>query len=105
MIENLVYYLANGLIEYERVNVDKKKLVESTSEDFVEFMEEVELDKRYDKKLLFEKFIEIYPDFKTRFSQRTFTRWIRLFANLNKLKFDVRNSGSSKGFVLTKSGA
>ena len=58
-----LYYLQNGLVDYERVNVDHKKLAESTSEEFVDFMEDIELDKLYDKKEQHQKFIEIYPDY------------------------------------------
>ena len=102
MIYNLQYYLKYGFVEYERVNVNQKKLVESTSEEFVEFMEEIELDERYDKKELHQKFIGIYNDY-SKLHQKTFTGWIKIFAKLNGLKFEVKNSGSSKGFILMSS--
>ena len=102
MIECLQLYLKNGLVEYERINLTQKMLIESTSEEFIEFMEEIEFEKRYDKKELHNKFIEIYSDYKIGFTQRTFSSWIKNYAKLKGLKFEVKNSGSSKGFMLTK---
>ena len=58
--------------------------------------------KRYDKKELWNKFIEIYSDYKIGFTQRTFSSWIKNYAKLKGLKFEVKNSGNSKGFILTK---
>ena len=42
MIECVKHYLKNGLVEYERINLNQKMLIESTSEEFIEFMEEIE---------------------------------------------------------------
>ena len=101
MIGCIQYHLSNGLVDYTRVNLEIKKQIENTSEEFIEFIEEVELDQRYDKKILHQKFIETYTDFKN-LHQKTFTSWIKTYAKLNGLNFEVKNSGNSKGFILTK---
>lgn len=95
-----LYYLQNGLVDYERVNVDHKKLVESTSEEFVEFMEDMELDKLHDKKATHQKFIDANQDFKNQ-PQKTFTSWVKLYAKLKGLKFDPKKSGAERGFILS----
>lgn len=95
-----LYYLQNGLVDYERVNVDHKKLVESTSEEFVEFMEDLEFEKLHDKKEQHKKFIEIYPDY-SKLHQKTFTSWVKLYAKLKGLKFEPKKSGAERGFILS----
>jgi len=101
MIECEQYYLQNGLVDYERVNVNHKKLVETTAEEFTEFMEEIELEKLYDKKELHQRYIEIYPDY-NRLHQKTFTGWIKLYAKLKDLKYDDKKSGAKRSFILSK---
>lgn len=101
MIGCLQYYLKNGLVEYERINLGEKMLVESTSEEFVEFMEEIEMDTRYNKKELHQKFIEIYPDYKD-LHQKTITGWIKVYAKLKGLKYEDKKSGAERSFTLTE---
>lgn len=100
MIRCELHYLQNGLVDYERVNVDHKKLVETTAEEFVEYMEDVELDKLHDKKDTHQKFVDSYPDFKN-LHQKTFTNWIKLYAKLKGLKFETKKSGVERGFILS----
>lgn len=99
MIGCLQFFLKNNLVEYERVNLNTKMLVESTSEEFIEFMEGIEIGIRYDKKDLYLKFIADYPEYKN-FNQKTLSSWIKIYAKLKDLKFEVKNSGDSKGFIL-----
>lgn len=99
MIGCLQYYLQNGLVDYERVNVNHKKLVESTSEDFVEYMEDIETGKQYDKKEQHKKFIENYPDH-SKLHQKTFTSWVKLYAKLKRLKYEQQKSGAERSFML-----
>ena len=94
-----LYYLQNGLVDYERVNVDHKKLVESTAEEFVDFMEDIELNKIHDKKEQHQEFIEIYPDY-SKLHQKTFTSWVKLYAKMKGLKFEPKKSGAERGFIL-----
>lgn len=101
MIGCELYYLRNGLVDYERVNADHKKLVESTAEEFVEFMEDIEPEKQYDKKEQHQKFIEIYPDY-SKLHQKTFTGWIKTYAKLKNYKYVDKKSGSYRGFILSK---
>ncbi len=101
MIRCIQYYLKNGLVEYERKNLNIKKLVEATSEEFIEFMDDVELGIKQDKKSLHKKFIEVYPDF-IKLRQHTFTVWIKMYSKLNNLKYEDKKSGSERGFILSK---
>ncbi len=102
MIVCLQFFLKHGLVEYDRVNLSHKMLVESTSEEFVEFMEEIELGKNHDKKEVHKKFVEMYPDFKN-LHQKTFTGWIKIYAKLRGYKYDEGKSGTVRSFVLVES--
>jgi len=101
MIGCLQFYLKNGLIDYDRGNLNKKMLIESTSEEFIEFMGNIELDKEYDNKELHKKFIGEYTDLE-KLPQKTFTSWIKIYAKLNGYKYDPRKSGAKRSFSLTK---
>jgi len=102
MIGCLQYYLKNGLVEYERINLITKMLVESTSEEFIEFMEDIKLDEWYDKKDKCEEFVNLYPDYKINFHQKTFTSWVKIYAKLKDLKYEDKKAGAKRSFILTK---
>lgn len=101
MVKCIQYHLKNGLVEYERKNLNTKKLVESTSDEFVDFMEDIEIGTKIDKKELHQKFLEIYPDFK-KLQQKTFTGWIKTYAKLKNFKYEDKKSGSERSFILSK---
>ena len=63
MIECIRYYLEKGLVDYERVNLEQKKLIDVTSEEFVEFAEELQEDNWYRRKEFYGKFLEMYPEY------------------------------------------
>lgn len=101
MIESLRYFLSNGLVEYDRINLFDKILIESTSEDFVEFIEDLEMDKKYDSKELFNEFLDVYPEQRTKLMQKTFTLWVKTFANIKGYKYIPKKSGRERGFILS----
>lgn len=85
-------YLRNGLQPYRHVNLKERKLRQETSPDFAEFALGLEL-KEYNKKALFQSFKDAYePDYETLY-QRTFTRWLKTYANLYDLTVSERQSG------------
>lgn len=89
------YYLSEGLVEYEHVNLMEKQLIDSTSPEFAEFIEDMELGKEYNKKELYAEFQEMYPDY-DKLHQNTFTGWIKRYANLKELKVQERKSGKER---------
>lgn len=98
------YYLKECLVEYDHVNLLQKQLIDSTKPEFIEFIQDIELSKEYEKRELFEKFKKEYPDFEN-YKQNTFTGWIKKYANLKELKYDDRKSGAKKIFTLSDSKA
>ena len=95
MLDNIMLYLKNGLITYETKNVEANFLIQSTDEDFVEFMgnQKFQIGEWYDTKTLFDKFINSYYDGGTKLQQRGFTNWIKLYAKCVNLAYEHSSSG------------
>ncbi len=100
MIECMQLYLSKGLLNYEHVNLDKKKLIDETSPEFAEFSEDFELGTEYDKKDLFTSFKRNYPDFE-KLEQRTFTKWMKTYGRINELGMDEKKSGAKRTIEYT----
>ncbi len=104
MIGCLRFYLEKGLVDYTRVNLDVKKLMESTSEEFLEYAEELAKDTWYDKREAYRKFLENYPDFtNNKMEQKKFTNWLKVFARVKGWKFIQKRSGTDRKFILKSS--
>jgi hypothetical protein len=95
MIECLQFYLRRGLVYYEFVNIDKKKLIDETAIEFVEFSEELETNKEYDKKELYEDFKKEYQDY-DKLTQRKFTQWLKIFGRLKEYEVKEGKSGAKR---------
>lgn len=97
MIWCIQQYLDLGLVKYEHQNLKKRKYIKQTSFEFTEWVEDGNLptNERLDKKLLFDNFIEEYPDFKKWLTRKKFAMWLDLRAEYDGYKID---KGSSNGF-------
>jgi hypothetical protein len=104
MMECSCKYLKEGVIISEEINLSQRKQIESTSQDFVFWLQtDVELRPgiEYNKRELYNKFLEAYPEYKDqRFlkNQAGFTRWLKSYANYSdNLKgriFERRSDGN-----------
>ena len=95
MVNCLQTYLSLGLVKQNAKNIKLRKLIAETSMEFVEWAKDVDnlpLDTRHDKKLLFERFTEEYIDFKKYLTRKRFNIWIQKFANFNNLAYTDGNS-------------
>lgn len=80
MLKCLEAFLQHGLVASEHVNLKLRKLIAATCQEFVEFAgEEIPVNEELEKKDIFGRFIEEYPDF-AKMRQRTFTGWLREYA-------------------------
>ena len=104
MFQCLRYFLKNGLVESEPINIRYTKLVNNTCEEFIEFADsKVEKDKQMDKKLLYADFIKEYPEYKYDLKQRVFTLWLRAWGEYNKFIRTEGHSGSMSYILFTDS--
>ncbi len=100
MISCLQFYLKHGLVDYRRINLEQKKLLQATSEEFLEFAEELKPATWYGRKETFNRFLKIYPDYGKTLQQKTFAGWIKIFARLKGYKLMIRKSGADRLFIL-----
>lgn len=89
MMQCVFAYFQHGLIIPQTINLEARKLRDETAQEFITFMEDLEIvhEKRYSKRELYAKFLDIDPDDnKPRnrdfawLKPRKFTDWLRQFA-------------------------
>jgi len=95
MAECCRYYLENGLKSYAYINLTKKKLIDSTSAEFEEFITGLEFDTEYNKKEMFEQFKKEYEDF-GQTKHNTLSKWTKVYADLYNLDLIERKSGTER---------
>lgn len=96
------YYLRNGIVKADSINLEARKLLDHTSAEFVEFMRHkgIVFDQEYNIKDLFTEFTDQYEDFKkSRFTQKRFTSWLKVYTNLEKgyAKYDEQRDKRKSG--------
>lgn len=93
MFHYLQIFLREGLIESEPINLQLTKLINRTSEEFVDWADKtVRLSNQYDKKQLYDLFVSEYPDYRNRLKQRDFTYWLRFWGQSRNLKVNEGHS-------------
>ena len=95
MIGCLQLYLNRGLIRCAHINLERKKLIDSTCEEFAEFFEAIELGKEFLKKDLFENFKKEYEEYEE-MELRRFTKWLKDAALTKGIKSVERKSGTER---------
>lgn len=104
MINCLQYYLENGLVKYDHVNLLLRKLINDTSQEFVDFMNSVNLsDKmRIDYNEYNNKFKSEYPDFEQArwFSQKLFNKWLASYLEYKGFSHESKVFNGQRYYVL-----
>ncbi len=99
MIGCLQLYLNKGLIQCKHINLEKKKMIDSTCEEFVEYFESIEIGKEFLKKDLFENFKKEYEEY-TEIQPVRFSRWLKETAKIKGIKINERKSGTERFICL-----
>ena len=99
MIGCLQLYLNKGLIQCKHINLEKKKMIDSTCEEFVEYFSEIEIGKEYLKKELYENFKKEYEEF-AEIQPVRFSRWLKETAKIKAIKINERKSGTERFICL-----
>jgi hypothetical protein len=108
MINCLQYYLEFGLVAYNHKNLAIRKLINNTSREFVQWMDEKDFKNKeriYYKELM-DKFTNEFEDFKKFLKQRTFNTWLKTYfdfkgvsivsGSVNGMRFYELNSNELK---------
>ncbi|MHC1737338.1 MAG: bifunctional DNA primase/polymerase [Ignavibacteriaceae bacterium] len=104
MADSLQLFLRDGLIPYQFINLELKMITDSTSPEFIEFIEDESNftpDTTHDKKDLFKNFVDTYPDF-SKLTQRKFTSWIKAWGRIKGYRVEEGKSGSERTITLYK---
>lgn len=101
MINCLQYYLENGLVEYETVNLALRKFVNDTCQEFFEFVTDGNLpvNERIIKPEIYQKFKDENEDMKF-INRRLFGKWIRAYATFKGYEYIDNNSNGARWFEL-----
>ena len=101
MMSCVLKYFEHGLITPRPINLKRNGLINSTSIEFVNFMETgiVTIEEWHSKKATLELFIEEYPHHRN-LTPHKFTKWMKVYAKSNELKYEDKKSGSKYVFYL-----
>lgn len=103
-------YLEKGIIDPPQINLHKRKLLDRTCSEFVDFMNDkyesgqIKLGTEYDKKQLHDEFLEAHSDLKNTLwqYQRNFTNALKLWALYTPgIRDDVKERRSGKDLFIT----
>ena len=85
MLRCVQYFLKNGLVASKTINLEERKLIDATSNEFIEFMESFEWDddKRWVKSELKDAFLVDNEELKFSkwFTTTKFNKWIKLYTD------------------------
>jgi hypothetical protein len=103
MINCMYYYLQNGLVKYEHKNLPVRKLINETSNEFVQWMGDKVFyqTQRIFYKDWFEEFLKEYPDFKKFGTQRMFNTWLRKYFGFKKWTVTEKAANGKRFYELT----
>jgi len=96
MIGCVQYYLTNGLVAHESVNLDLRKFIKETCSEFVEWatLDNLPLRQRLDKGAMFTAFVSEYKDYERTLSQKKFTQWMDIYGKKNGYNVTQGKSGA-----------
>jgi len=85
MMYCISHYLNNGLIQPKEINLRKRKLIDQTCSEFIEFINAKDIvpGEKYSRDQWHKEFLESYPDLqqdKWRKQLKTFTTYLKIFA-------------------------
>jgi hypothetical protein len=93
MIECAHFYICHGLVNYKRINVEMNLLKQQTSSEFMEYVlnSPPPEEEPFNIKDLFDEFKQDYLGGDDSFKQRTFTNYLKKYAEAKNLEFKLHN--------------
>jgi hypothetical protein len=116
MLKACQVYLQEGLAVYSHANLSKRKLLQETNEEFIEFASDLQSATKHYKDDILKRFVEQYPDYgeRAKFKLTTYklTTWLRAFAEANEYTFESGRETFGEGgkdkrnwFMFSRSGS
>jgi len=107
MVVCLQKYLQKGLIPQKAKNLTMRKFIAETCMEFHEFMSDQDnfpLNKRNDKAIIFNSFVQEYKDYEKYLTRKRFHIWVSKYASFIKADFDSGNTNGLKWFEINNGG-
>lgn len=104
MINCLQYYLTNGLVVYDHINLNIRKLINNTSNEFFEWMESKEFNhqERIFYNEWFDNFKSEFSDFQKWLTQRKFNDWLKFYFDFKGFKIISDSSNGKRFYQINK---
>lgn len=101
MINCLQYFLENGLVEYDTINLPLKKFINETCQEFFEFVEDgnLPINTRINKPELYKQFKDENGDMKF-LTKRLFANWIKSYAKFKGYEYQDGSTNGARWFEL-----
>jgi len=92
-------FLKHGLTQYNHVNLPLRRLIASTCEEFVEFVQDIPVNERLSKTETVEKFKEEYPDYARGMGvgNKRVIEWLKTYAEFKGYKYQDDTTKDSDG--------
>ena len=106
MVYCLQLFLSSGLVKQNAKNIKMRKFIAESSMEFYEFIKDPEVvlqNERLDKKIIFDKFVEEYPDFKKWLTRKKFNLWVQKYCSFMGFEYISDTSNGMQWFII-KSG-
>jgi len=106
MVYCLQLFLSNGLVKQNAKNIKMRKFIAESAMEFYEFIKDPEVvlqNERLDKKIIFDKFVEEYPDFKKWLTRKKFNLWVQKYCSFMGFEYISDTSNGMQWFII-KSG-
>jgi len=106
MIQCIQYYLANGLQAQTHKNLELRKHISETSQEFYDWIElgNLPLRTRLYKTETFKRFVDDNEDYKHHkfFNQKMFMKWVKIHCEYRNLYYGDGNDGNLRYFYISE---
>jgi hypothetical protein len=100
MLQCAQMYLVNGLPVNEVINVKNNRLLQQTSNEFIEWLDDKDFHtkKLYNSTENYNEFKNLYVGEYGKFSQNQFVKWLKLYADTYKLEYKTTRYNNATHF-------
>jgi hypothetical protein len=101
MLLAVMYYLKKGLVDQPLINTSKNRLLQTTEPEFVQWVDAQNFttNELYPTKVHFMEYVSTYYGDSSKFPQKRFSKWVKLYAASVNWKYDSTRSNGIDYFI------
>jgi hypothetical protein len=101
MLLAVMFYLKKGLVNQPLINTSKNRLLQTTEPEFVQWVDAQNFttNEKYPTKNLFMEYVSTYYGESSKFPQKRFSKWVKLYAASLNWKYDSTRSNGIDYFI------